>query len=222
MSLSESLGGKLAFAVSQPAWVPSPSVLAIAVMMNYASVQITLVGPAWEENFQIRLDLAPCWLRDIVVADEDPNSWVASLVITLVLDGVGRVVCVYHPSAGSFRHVRLNLVVIQTRLRALTICFAGAMRCSPVRAKAIIFTEASWFREYFRALMFVPMGESKAFCTCLLKVISWTHLIPEFAKNGRIFMQVPPAHHVAKIEVNRRRIVAVIIIGTKECILIFL
>ena len=197
MSLTESIGGKLANAVSQPAWVTSP-VRAIFVMMNSALVQITLVGPAWKENFQIRLDLAPSWLRDIEVADKDPNSWVPSLVITLVLDGVRRVVCVYYPSTGSGRYVCLKVFDIRTywcALAFIAIYFTLAIRCLPVRAEAIIFTEASWFEVIIPGSIPCVLSNNKALGTGLLEVISWTNLI--IALTSRIFMQVPPAHQVA-------------------------
>ena len=53
----------------------------------------TLVGLARQQSFQASIDLHRClWVH--VVSDEDPDFWVSSVIITLVLDCVGRVVSV--------------------------------------------------------------------------------------------------------------------------------
>ena len=85
-----------------------------------------LVGLAREESAQASIDLAPCLSRCNWVSAEDPDSRESRVIITLVLDGVGSVVCVDDLCAGRGWHVWHTVV----------------RRCGPVHARAISFTKA--------------------------------------------------------------------------------
>jgi len=127
MSLTKSFGGRLASAFSKPARTPSPSVLALGALDGAAIQSWTLFSLVGEESVQSSVDVALRCLRGILVADKDPDSRESSVLITLVLDGVGSVVCVDDPCAGGGRHV----------------CQAVVRRRFPVHARAISLTEAS-------------------------------------------------------------------------------
>ena len=150
----------------------------------------TLVGLARQQSFQASIDLHRClWVH--VVSDEDPDFWVSSVIITLVLDCVGSVVSVDDTSVWRGRHVWHTIVC----------------RCFHVRAWATGLTHAFEFCAITRPVHFVEcwVVNFKAVGTNRCDIWDRANLCWSF---GGLICQIPLAHDVKNIEVNGRRIVA--------------
>ena len=89
------------------------------------------MGLVGEEMIQSSVDLVFRCLRDMFVADKDPNSWESSVGITPVVGSVGSVVCVDDPNASG---------------RGKQVFDFAWRRLYPVQAHAISITFAIGFR----------------------------------------------------------------------------